>query len=435
MEPLTIGWIAIGLLFILLFSRMPVAFVLIIVGFGGYWLVSGWVPGLRILAIIPYDKVAVYTMSVLPLFILMGELTYRGGFAEELFVAARNWLAWIPGGLVQATIAGAAAFGAACGSGLASCAVVSRVTIPPMMKQGVERGMAFGAVAAAGTIAQMIPPSVLMVIYGVITEQSIGRLLIAGIIPGLVAAANYMIMVFIRVKRNPSLSPAPVGVSWGRKTTSLLRVWPIALLSLIVMGGIYTGVFTPTEAGALGAFSALVIGFATRRLKFDGLKDALFSSAKTASMIFLIIACAFVFGYFLGISRIPTVISDFLVEAEVPRMVVLIGILVFYVFLGMFLDMIAAMFLTLPIILPAMWALGFDPIWFGVIMVHMCEVALITPPFGLNLFVMKGIIPEAEFGEIVRGIVPYFVMDMVTLAMYVAFPQLALWLPGLMWKG
>ena len=434
MEPQVVGWIAIGLLFILLFSRMPVAFVLIIVGFVGYWLISGFTPSVRLIAIIPYDKVAVYTMSVLPLFILMGELTFHCRFAEDLYVAARNWLAWIPGGLVQATIAGAAAFGAACGSGLASCATVSRVAIPPMLRQGVERGLAFGAVAAAGTIAQMIPPSVLMVIYGIITEQNIAKLLIAGIIPGLVAAINYMLMVFIRVKRKPSLSPPPSGVTWVPRIVSLLKVWPIALMAVTVMGGIYTGVFTPTEAGALGAFSALVIGFSTRRLKFDGLKDALFSSAKTTAMIFLIIACAFVFGYFLGISRIPAEVSDFLVEAQVSKWVVLAGVLIFYVFLGMFLDMIAAMFLTLPIILPAVETLGFDLIWFGVIMVHMCEVALITPPFGLNLFVMKGVIPEAEFGEILRGVIWYFVMDMVTLAMYVTIPQLARWLPGLMWQ-
>ena len=429
MDPELIGWIGIAAVFGLLVLRVPVAFVLVLVGFLGYLAIRGVDPALRIAGMIPYAKISSYTFSVIPLFIIMGHFAFHAGFAAGLFRATQAWLGRLPGGLVQATIAGAAAFGAASGSGLATCAIVSKLAIPPMIELGVDRRLAYGTVAAAGTIAQMIPPSILMVIYGIVTETSVGKLLIAGILPGIIAAFNYMVMIYIRVKRNPNLVPLTKGMSWKESFITLKDTWGIAMLAVLVMGGIYTGVFTPTEAGAVGAFGAFSLAVVLRKLNWENLREALISTSRTTGMVFLIISCAFVFGYFLGISRLPHQVSTFLTELEMPRLVILIGIVIMYLILGFFLDMIATMFLTLPIIMPAVIEMGYDPIWFGVIMVHLCEVALITPPFGLNLFVMKGVLPGADIGDIIAGIWPFFFVDLITLSIYIAFPQVALFLP------
>jgi C4-dicarboxylate transporter DctM subunit len=350
-----------------------------------------------------------------------------------LYITAQKWVGNIPGGLAQATVVGGAAFGAACGSGLASCATLTKICVPAMREAGVDDKLALGTVAATGTIAQMIPPSILMVVYAFLTDQSVGKLLIAGVIPGIIAAAVYMVMIYIRCKLNPKLAP-PLSqkITWPERVISLKYSWGIAMISVIVMGGIYTGVFTPTEAGALGASATLVLGFLSRRLKLKGFKDAVMESTQTAAMIFLIIAAAFLFAYFMGISRIPSEVTDFIVGLQVPPFVILVGVLIVYIIAGMFIDMLAFAFLTLPIIFPAIVAIGYDPIWFGVITVHMFEVALITPPFGLNLFIIRGIIPDKTMNEIMQGIGWFVAMDMVTLAIYVAFPQVATWLPSLM---
>ena len=302
-----------------------------------------------------------------------------------------------------------------------------------MRKVGVDDKLALGSVAGAGPIAQMIPPSIVMVVYAFITDQSVGKLLIAGIIPGIIAAGVFMAMIFVRCKLNPALAPPlPYKISWRERFLSLRYSWGIAMMAVIVMGGIYSGLFTPTEAGALGASGTLMLGLLSRRLKLKNFKDAVMESTKTAAMIFLIIAAAFLFGYFMGISRIPSDLSDFIVGLQVHPFVILMGVLILYIIAGMFIDMLAFAFLTLPIIFPAMVAIGYDPIWFGVITVHMFEVALITPPFGLNLFVIRGIVPDKSMRDIMGGIGWFVVMDLVTLAIYVAFPQVATWLPSMM---
>ena len=433
LEPMTIGWIIMGVMVVLLFGGMPVSFALLVLGIVGYWMIAGPAKTFTITGIVPYDKISNYTLSVIPLFIFMGHLSFHAGFADSLYKTAQKWIGHIPGSLAQATVVGGAAFGAACGSGLASCATLARICIPAMERVGIDRKLALGTVAGAGTIAQMIPPSVLMVLYAIITEQSVAKLLIAGIIPGIVAAANYIIMIYVRCRLNPELAPRIMErVSWKARVFSLKDSWGVALLALIVMGGIYSGVFTPTEAGALGAFGALSLGLMTRKLNHKSIHEALVDSAKTAGMIFLIIAAAMLFGYFLGISRIPANVSDYIVGLEVHRFVILLGILLMYVVAGFFIDMLAFAFLTLPIVFPVITALEYDPLWFGVITVHMFEVSLITPPFGLNLFILRGMVPGISMRETIQGVMWFFVMDMVTLAMYVAFPQLATWLPSLM---
>jgi len=337
-----------------------------------------------------------------------------------------------PGGLAQATVVGGAIFGAACGSGLAGCAMLTKIAVPEMEKQGYSRRLAFGCVATAGPIAQMIPPSIMMVLYGIITEQSVARLLIAGIFPGILCAINYMIVIYIWTRVNPKVAPPPEKTPWIQAIVSVKNVWAVAVLAGLVMGGIYMGVFTPTEAGAIGAFGALVLGIGMRRLRRRDLAPALLETARTTSMIYLILCGAYLFGYLLAITRLPFALSTMLTTLPLPPLVILIFVMIFYLIVGCFMDMVPAMFVTLPIIFPAIMDLGFNPIWFGVLIVQLGEISLVTPPFGLNLFIMKGIMPKAELGDIVRGVIPFVIAGIFTLGIYIAFPQVALFLPGTM---
>jgi tripartite ATP-independent transporter DctM subunit len=432
-QPMTVGWIMLAAMIVVLFMGLPVSFGLLLVGIVGYWVLEGPARAITILGIVPYEKVSNYPLSVIPLFILMGHLAYQAGFATSMYGAAQKWIGHIPGSVAQATVLGGAMFGAACGSGLASCATLGKICIPVMRKFGIDDKLALGSVAAVGGLAQMIPPSILMVIYAIITDQSVSKLLIAGIIPGIVAALCFMVLIYIMVKRNPQLAPKPLtGVTWKERIISLKDTWGIGMLAFIVMGGIYSGIFTPTEAGALGAFGALFLGLITGRLTLKGFVAAVLETTKTTAMIFLIIATAMIFGHFLGISRIPSEVSELLMTLKAPRFVILMGVLGLYIIGGMFIDMLAFIFLTLPIIYPALTALGYDPLWFGVITVFMCELALITPPFGLNLFILRGMVPDVTMEDIIRGVLPFVFAQFVILAIYVAFPQLATWLPSLM---
>jgi len=432
MSPEIIGWLSIAGFLALLTTGMPVSVGLFVSAFIGYWAIRGIEPALAILGLIPYEEIAKYSFTVVPLFLIMGHFAFFAGFSKDIFSTARRWFGHLPGGLVQATLAGGAAFGAASGSTLASCAIFSKIAIPEMLNQGIDRKMAVGAVAAAGTLATMIPPSILMVIYGTIAQQSIGKLLIAGILPGLIAATCYMAMIFIRVKLAPNLAPTSERFTWKDRFSSLRGIWGIGLLAVIVMGGIYTGVFTPTEAGAVGAFGAFASALVLRKISWNSLLECLMQTTKTTGSVFLIIVAAFTFGYFMGITRIPVHTSEFLINIPVPPVIIIVGIMAFYVLLGTFMDMIAALFLTLPIFLPAIVKLGYDPIWFGVMMVFMMEVAQVSPPFGLNLFVIKGVVPEVPMAELFRAALPVLITQIFIMAIYIAFPQVALFLPSLM---
>ena len=432
MSPEAIGWLGIAAFLVLLILGIPAAATMFLVGFLGYAAVSGLHPGLAALGIMPYHNIATYSLTVIPLFVLMGHFASHAGFARDIFDTARKWVGTLPGGLVQATIAGSAAFGAACGSGMASCAIVSRLTIPEMLRSGVNRRLAFGAVASAGTIAAMIPPSILMIIYGIITNTPIGKLLMAGFIPGVIAAINFMITVYILAKKNPALVPTVERVSWKERFLSIRGVWGIAVMIFIVMGGIYSGLVTPIEAGGVGASGAFLIALILKRLNRTNLKDALMETAKTSGSILIVVAGAFFFTYFMGISRIPSVTSEYLTSLRVPGMVIILCIMIMYIVLGSVMDVVPALFLTLPIIFPTVTSLGFDPIWFGVLIVHIVEIGMISPPFGINLFILRGIIPDATSAEVIRGVVPFLVADLFTLVIYMAFPQLALFLPNMM---
>jgi tripartite ATP-independent transporter DctM subunit len=431
--PMTIGGIVLAAMIVVLLLGLPVAFGLLFVGLVGAWILSGPEKTLSLLAIVPYDRIGNYPLSVVPLFILMGHLAYQAGFAQSLYDTVQKWIGHVPGSMAQATVLGGAAFGAACGAGIASCATLGKICIPVMRNFGVDNKMALGCVAATGGLAALIPPSIVAVIVAVITDQSVGKLLIAGILPGLVAAGCFMALIYVRVKLNPKLAPMTLtGVTWKERFVSLKGIWGIGVLVLVVIGGIYVGIFTPTEAGALGASGALVLGLVTRRLTLKNFTEALMDSTKTTATILLIIGTAMVFGVFLGLSRIPANMTDYLMTSQVPPWVILGGVIVMYIVAGMFMDMIAFTFLTLPVIFPAIVALGYDPIWFGVVIMVLCELALITPPFGLNLFVLKGMIPGITMKEVIWGSFPFMFMYLLTILLMILFPGLATWLPGMM---
>lgn len=433
MSPLTIGWLGIVLFLILLAAGVPIGIGMAFAGFLGYWLISGSEPLLAFQNMIPYSSVAVYSNTVIPLFIIMGHFASYAGFAADLFETAKRWFGRLPGGVVQTTIAGAAAFGAACGSGMASCAILAKITIPEMLKQGVQRELSFGVVAASGSIAAMIPPSIMMVIYGSITGTPIGKLLIAGIIPGIVAAAVFMIWTYVRVRLNPQLAPMTrTSYSWRERFISLRGAWGILIMVLIVLGGIYTGVFTPTEAGATGAAWVLLIALALRRLSLRSLRDSLLDTAKTTGSIFVIIIGGAVFSVFMAVSGMPRELTEFLTSVNVPPIVIIVGIMVIYIILGTVIDTFATLLLTIPIFFPVIVALGYDPIWFGVLAVHVLAIGVITPPYGIHLFILKGVVPGAKISEVMRGVMPFVLAELVILAIYIAFPQISLFLPRLM---
>ena len=420
---------------VLLFLGVHIGIALGLVGFAGMIVLTGERGAVNFIGSHPYTFTASYLLTVVPLFLLMGYLAFHSGITRDVFYAARVWLARLPGGLAMATVAGSAAFGAACASSLAAAAAMGRIALPEMKRYGYDQKLATGAVAAGGTIASMIPPSVLMVLYGIMTEQSIGRLLIAGFLPGVLSAFNFMLMIWLRVKRNPQLAPTAAGVTWWERLTSLRGIWGILVLGGLVMGGIYIGIFTPSEAGAIGAFGAFLIALATRKLTWDNLIDSLSETTRTTAMIFFIAIGAALFVGFLAVSRIPFVFAEFVAGLEMPRIIVLAGFAVIYIILGMLLDPLGLLLLTIPIIFPAAMALGYDPIWFGVIIIKFLEIGLITPPVGLNVYVVKGVAPDVPLEDIFRGIGWFFVTELVTLALLVAFPSIALWLPQRMMGG
>jgi tripartite ATP-independent transporter DctM subunit len=432
MDAFMIGVIGIVVMMVLMFLRIPVAYAMSFVGFAGYWVIAGTAPSMEVLRKTFYQQLSNHTFTAVPLFILMGFLAYHSGIVSQLFETARKWVGHISGGLVQATVLGGAAFGAISGSGQASTATLSRITIPEMLKVGVDRKLAYGVVASVGPLAALIPPSVLMIIVAIATEQSIGRLLIGGLVPGIFVALVYMILVSAMVKRNPALAPPIPKVRFAERFRSLKNLWAFLLVVLVIIFGLYTGKFTATEAGAVGAFIIFILFVLREGLHFGKLKDALLQTIKTASTIFIIIAAAFVFSNFLTITRIPSRLSEFLVSLPVDPVLIMIGIIIMYMLIGMIMDMVPAMFITLPIIFPAIVKLGFDPIWFGVMIVFLAEMSLVTPPFGLSLFIVKATNPGSQLKDIYQGSYPFIAADLVIIALFLLFPQIITFLPSLM---
>ncbi len=430
MDPVTLGLLALLALTAALVSGIRIAFATATCGFIGLWLLRGYSPAASLASMIPYGHLAAYTLLVLPLFIMMGFFAYYAGITRDLYWAARQWLGHLPGGLAIATIFGSAGFAAACGASTAAAAVMGRVALPELKQYGYDDKVSTGCVAAGGTMATMIPPSVLMVIYGFIAEESIGALLLAGILPGLLEAFSYSVMLVLRFKFNPKLGPPIKGITWDERIRSVKGVWGIIVLIVLVMGSIYTGIATPTESAAVGAAGALLL--ALPRLNRDRFISAMMETARTTAMIFAIVAGVLIFVHFLGFTGMPARLAETILDLDVTPMLVLIAVLALYLVLGMFLDGIGMLLLTVPIILPAIKELGIDPIVFGVLVVRMIEIGLITPPVGLNVYVLKGVAPQVSMQDIFRGCGWFVFVDLINVAILLAFPQIILIIPQTM---
>ena len=431
MDEFQIGLIGSGVLIFLVLIGVRVVYACALVGLLGLVSIVGWTGGAGNAGMIPYAKGTLYPLSVLPMFILIGFLAYHAGMTQSLFDAARKWFGWVPGGLAVATVFATAGFAAVSGASTATAAVFSRVAIPEMLKYGYSQRLAAGVVAAGGTLASLIPPSAILVIYAIIVEESIGRLLIAGFIPGIVSAIIYAVLIVFMASRNPELGPAVKGFTWNERMKSLPGTFPVLFVIFIIFFSMYTGTATPTEAGAIGSMVVFIMAL-WGGMKLNTLKGALLETARLTVMIFSLVWGVLIFVRFMGFAELPAAFAEWVVALPFPPVVTMICILMFYVILGMFMDAIGMLLLTLPVVYPAVIGLGYDPIWFGIVVVKMCEVCLITPPIGLNCYVVAGVRPDIPLQEVFKGIGPFFIADLITLGVFLAWPELITWLPDQM---
>ena len=432
MSPLTVGIIGIALLFLLFATGMPIAFVMTLVGALGYSYLSSIDGGMHILGISFYAGGTTYTLSVIPLFVLMGQFATHAGLSRQIYRAVERWVGHRRGGLAMATVGACAGFAAISGSSVATAATMGTVALPEMKKYRYGMSLATGTVAAGGTLGILIPPSATFVFYAILTEQSVGKLFIAGILPGITLALLFMLAINIRVRLNPKVAPMSEGATFKERIDALKGIWGMLALFVLVMGGIYTGVFTPTEAAGIGAFGAFVFSLYKRNMTWDRFMASLRLTGQNTGMIFIIVIGAYVFGYFLAVTRIPFELASYMSGLELSPYIILAGVVLIYTVLGMFLDGWAIMVLTIPIIHPMMVDLGFDPIWFGVMVVIMLEMALITPPVGVNVFIIKGVATDVPMYTIFRGIWPFWMAMLASLVILSIFPQIALFLPNTM---
>jgi len=433
LDPVIAGAIGTVLVFILLFLGMPIAFALMLVGFAGISYLASIEAALPVAARTVYEVSAYYPYTVIPLFIVMGGFAGSSGMTKDLYSTFDKWFRKLPGGLGIATIGACAGFAAVSGSSVATAATMGTVALPEMKRFNYHPRLATGTVAAGGTLGFLIPPSIGFIVYGMLTEQSIGKLLVAGMIPGLILAAAYMAIVVVWVKLNPSVAPvSPEAVSWREKFSALLGVWEPLAIFFLVMGGIYGGLFTPTEAGAMGATVLFLVAIIKRKLNRQNLVEALLEAVRISVMVLFLVAGANVFSYFLALSTIPMKVASWAAALEVSPYLIHTIIIVIYLFLGCFLDAISMMVLTMPVIFPVILALGFNPIWFGVIAVLMMEAGLITPPMGLNIFTVAGVAKDVPIETIFRGVAPFLLSIFAIVILITIFPQLALFLPNMM---
>lgn len=434
MNPSLVGVLGILSLFVFMACGIPIYAAMALAGFLGFSYLSGLHVALSVLGTSVYSSATSYTMSVIVLFVLMGLFVSHSGLGEDIYYAMNKWLGHLPGGIASATVAGCAAFAAVSGSSVATVATMGVVSLKEMRKYNYSPDLATGTIAAGGTIGILIPPSMGFVIYGMITEQSIGKLFVAGIFPGLLLAASFIFMITLRVYLKPALGSQALIAGLKERLVAIKGIWRILLLFILVMGGIYMGIFTPTEAGAVGAFGAFIITLLRRRLSWKVLWTSLSETVETTAMIMVIIIGASIFGYFMAITRIPTNLADFVATAGVPKYGVLAGVMLTYILLGCLMESLAMTILTLPILFPLMINVGFDPIWFGVINVIGVEIALITPPVGLNVYVVKGIAEDIPLYTIFRGVTPFVFVMLAVVVILAIFPEIALFLPNSLGK-
>jgi C4-dicarboxylate transporter DctM subunit len=418
----------------LLLLRVPVGVALGGVSFAGIWVMVGEKSAWGILVAVPYDFIASWTLSSVPMFLLMGYICFHSQLTDGLFRIARAWLSWMPGGVAVASVGAAAGFSAVTGSSVACAAAMGRIAVPEMLRSNYDKGLAAGTVAAAGTIGSMIPPSILLLLYGIYAELPISELFIAGLLPGLLTAVLYAAMIIIRVRISPELAPPEeVRVTWSDRFRAFKGAWPVVALIIGVFGGLFTGVFTPTEAGATGAFMSLVICFEQRTLTLEKIKLAVQETLTTTAAIFVIAIGAILLTRFLALSGFTDMIADVVVAGQASQLMLIVGTMCVLFFLGCFLDPIGIMLLTLPVFLPAMERMGINLIWYGVLMTKLLEIGLITPPVGLNVFVIKGIVGNMMTTEtIFRGILWFLAADFICVILMILFPEITLYLPRLL---
>lgn len=420
------------LMFTLMALRVPIGIAMGVTGVLGFGVLTSWAPAFNLLANVPLSVLTDYDLAVIPMFILMGAFASQAGMSHELFAAGRAWFGHRRGGLALASIAACTGFAAINGSSVATAATMSQVALPEMRKAGYDPGFSAGLIAAGGTLGIMIPPSVIFVLYGIMTDTDITKLFAAGVIPGLLAIAGYFVVVQYLGWRNPGLLPVGEPHTWRERFASLRNLWAVILLFMFVLGGIYGGWFTVQEAAGIGAMGTLVIGIARGRLRWPGIRAALIDALRVSSAIMLIVVGAFVFGYFLTITQFTQKSVDFLVNLPIGAYGVLALVLLGYLILGAVMDELAMILLTVPIVFPAMTQLGFDPVWFGVIIVMAVTFGMICPPVGINVFVINSIARDITLGRIYRGTMPFIMADVLRLLVLCAFPALALWLPRMM---
>lgn len=431
MSDIGIGFLGLVVLFVLLLLKMPIGFTLIAVSFVGIWAVVGVDIAMSSLGIIPYNFAANWTLSSVPLFLFLGFICYHTNLTQGMFKAARAWLAGVPGGLAIASIFGSAGFAAVSGSSIACSAAMGRIAIPEMLRYKYDPGLATGTVAVAGTIGALIPPSIIMILYGVIAQTSISQLFLGGITAGLVTIVGYVLVVYVRVKLNPSLAQdVKEEISFKDKIVALKDTWPIFLIMIGIFGGLFGGVFTPNEAGAIGAFLACMVAILKRAMTWTAFKAAALETLVTTSALLIIAVGASLLTRFLVLSGTGDFIADFIISLEASDMWVMLGIILIYLVLGMFLEPVGAMLLTLPVLLPIIETTSFSLIWFGVILTKLLEIGMITPPVGMNVFVVKSVVGDTvTTSQVFKGILWFLVIDLAIVGLFLIFPEIILYLP------
>ncbi len=432
MTPFTWGILGSVLLLVLLMSSMPVAFAMAIVGFIGYAVVTNPDAAMAMVANDLYSRLSDPSLTVIPLFILMGQVAFHAGTSRRLYDAAYKWFGALPGGMAMATIGACTGFGAICGSGPATSATMAAVALPEMKRFNYSPQLGAGSVAAGGSLGMLIPPSVVFIVYAIMTEEHVGDLFLAGVLPGLLIAGLFCLTIYINCVRNPEYGPAGPRTSLKEKFIALTGIIETALLFLLVIGGMFLGFFTPTEAAAIGALGSLIIALFKRRLNVKMLAQSLRETVRTSCMVMIIVAGATMFGHFLAITRIPMLLADWLAALPLPAAMIIALIIVFYLIAGCFVDALALVLLTIPIFQPVIQQLGYDLVWFGVIIVVVTQMGVITPPVGVCAYIVTGIAPDIPLQTVFKGALPFLLALIIAAALLIAFPQISLFLPELM---
>lgn len=431
MSEVFVGLIGIAVLILIFLMGMPVGFAMGLVGVAGFCYLRGLDAGLSILARDVWTQFSSYSLTVIPMFVFMGSIAFASGMSRRLYDAGYTMLGRLRGGLAMATIAACAGFAAICGSTNATAAAMGRVTLPEMKRYGYDDSLATGCVAAAGSLGILIPPSTIFIVYGILTEQSIGRLFVAGVFPGIVLSLLFMMVVAFLVWRNPSIAPAGAPTTWRQKLMGLTGILEMLVLFALCIGGLFLGWFSPTQAGAAGAAGALIIALIRRSISWGGFIEAVKDGLRITCMVMVIVTGAMIFGHFMAVAKIPMELAAWVSGLELPRAAVMGIIVLIYLIGGCFMDALALITLTIPIFYPAVIALGFDPIWFGVIIVLVTEMGVITPPVGVNVYVIKGIATDVPLETIFKGIFPFLAALIANVGILLAFPQIATFLPSL----